>query len=382
MQILNNLLLGNEALNSSELSNELPYTVEISAETGTDTDFSKYLDTELSSLAPLTMPVVDAQTEMPFLAEASIGHILPQSEEMLTTTSGVSTLNSQDAPRLLALSDTHHHSISGLHNRLTESNINVPDEASLAKLTSTVNNETVMRSDEGKNHELLKVANNENNMAKGNELFDLNDVGITDLDDSVESNLLAEKKQVLGVTEDNLDVGVTERSITALHKPGTLETGARDNILSSQIKENFTLKADDNFSERLGEKIDLLIKNNQREAKISLDPAGLGKVDVQIKMINNEYVVNIVTQSDSAQQVLDQHSSKLKQLFENESLTFNLSQQQNSGHSERNQNDFSSEEQRSINVATDPSHNNMMNNQVQYLSRQSVFTQDSVNLYI
>ena len=69
--------------------------------------------------------------------------------------------------------------------------------------------------------------------------------------------------------EESADVNMSERTVTALHKPNATEVNVKDNFLSNQIKENFTVKADDSFSEQLGEKIDLLIKNNQREAKIS-----------------------------------------------------------------------------------------------------------------
>lgn len=104
--------------------------------------------------------------------------------------------------------------------------------------------------------------------------------------------------------------------------------------ISTEIGQ-YTIKADDKFSEQLTEKVNMLIQRQKNEAHIQLEPAELGRLDVFVKINkNNEYLINIVSHSDQAQHLLDEQSERLKSFFSGEDVSFNFSQKDNQQNSE------------------------------------------------
>lgn len=122
---------------------------------------------------------------------------------------------------------------------------------------------------------------------------------------------------------------------TSLTNTSDIQTHSLDiraSVHKADIQTNhqlLPLAADQDFAENFAEQMQMMINSKKQQAQIQLEPVELGKLEVQITNTKqNEYVVNIVAQSDQAQQFLEQNASRLKENFTNQELQFSFSKEQ------------------------------------------------------
>jgi flagellar hook-length control protein FliK len=304
-----NLLSTTNQLNNLDLEAATDLLPETSQAIDINSEFSEFLDTEISLELPEMVEGLEiGDLSAPQLLQAedledNTEHLLPP---FAAKVAGMTEDFRVTDEELAAMTDTPLNGPSELLAKLVPPTTGVLEETRIRTDSAIVKLAPVTQGDK----ELSGVAiNNDDSL-----LFDkvVND---SDIIKSREiSAIQLTENTAQQVKSDLLNLRVENQSNLNIAQHGVTNNQTHQSSAPANLSVNVPIN-NPAWGENMAGKISWMIMENQHSAKISVNPAELGPIDVKIKMDNDQATISIMAQHAEVRDAIEQSLSRLREML-------------------------------------------------------------------